>query len=168
MKPGDKPEGGKVSIGAELIIPIGGLLFAIYYLSSIWNIRWEAQVNGFFHSAVLLTLVVLFLIKTFGRVARGEADLRLGDKLGSKALLRGRLGLVVITAVFVVALPWLGFTLATFLFLVANLAFLGGRSPMQLAAVPLGLAAGGYVLFIVALNARFPHGVIEHLLAAIF
>lgn len=168
MKPGDKPESGKISIGAELIIPIGGLLFAVYYLTSIWNIRWEAQVNGFFHSTILLVLVVLFLVKTFGRVARGEADLRFGDRLGSKALLKSRLGLVVLTAAFVVALPWLGFTLATFLFLVATLAFLGVRSPKKLILVPLCLAAGGYVLFIAALNARFPHGVIENLLAAIF
>lgn len=168
MNAGDKSESGKVSIGAELIIPITALLFAVYYLTSIWNIRWEAQVNGLFHSTILLVLVVAFFIKTFGRVARGKADLRLGDKLGTKELLKSRLGLIVITAVFVLALPWLGFTLSTFLFMVATLAFFGIRSPMKLAVIPLCVAAGGYVLFILALNARFPHGPVENLLAVMF
>lgn len=168
MKAGDKPERGKASIGAELIIPVAGLLFAVYYLTSIWNIRWEAQVNGLFHSTLLLILVVVFLIKTFGRIARGEADLRLGDKLGNPKLLRDRVGLIFITAVFVLALPYLGFTLSTFLFMLATLAFFGIRAPVKLAAIPLCVSAGGYVLFILALNARFPHGPVEDLLAAIF
>jgi hypothetical protein len=168
MKAGDKPERGKASIGAELIIPVAGLLFAVYYLTSIWNIRWEAQVNGLFHSSILLVLVAAFLIKTFGRLARGEVDLRLGNKLGTPRLLWQRLGLIVITSVFVLALPWLGFTLSTFLFMVATLAFFGIRSPAKLVGIPLCVAAGGYVLFILALNARFPHGPVEDLLAAIF
>ena len=61
MNAGDKQGNGKISIGAELIIPVFGLLFAVYYLTSIWNIRWEAQVNGFFHSTILLILVAAFL-----------------------------------------------------------------------------------------------------------
>jgi hypothetical protein len=168
MKAGDTPESGKVSVGAELIIPVAGLLFAVYYLTSIWNIRWEAQVNGLFHSTVLLVLVVAFFVRTFRRIARGEVDLRLGSKLGTPRLLRDRLGLVVITAIFVIALPWLGFTLATFLFMVATLAFFGIRAPVKLAGIPLCVAAGGYILFIVALNARFPHGPVENLLAVVF
>jgi hypothetical protein len=168
MNAGDKSEGGKVSVGAELIIPVASLLFAIYYLTSIWNIRWEAQVNGFFHSTILLILVVAFLIKTFGRVARGEVDLKFGDRLGTKELLKSRLGIIAITAAFVFTLPYVGFTLGTFLFLVAALLFFGIRSRKVLILVPLCLAGVGYVLFIAALNARFPHGLIENLLAAIF
>ncbi|WP_316977114.1 tripartite tricarboxylate transporter TctB family protein [Shumkonia mesophila] len=167
MKAGDKSETGKVSVGAELIIPIASLLFAVYYLTSIWNIRWEAQVNGFFHSTILLILIVAFLIKTFARIARGEADLRFGERLGTTALLKSRLGLIGITAVFVFTLPYLGFTLGTFLFLLATMLFFGIRSRKLLILVPLCLAAGGYILFIAALNARFPRGVIENLLAAI-
>lgn len=167
MKAGEKSQSGKASVGAELIIPVAGLLFAVYYLTSIWNIRWEAQVNGFFLSAVLLVLVAVFLVRTFRRIARGEADLRLGEKLGTPQLLRQRLGLIAITAVFVFVLPWIGFTLSTFLFLLATLLFFGIRSPLTLAVIPLSVAAGGYVLFIVALNARFPHGPVEKLLASI-
>jgi len=167
MKADDKSRGEKASVGAELIIPVAGLLFAVYYLTSIWDIRWEAQVNGFFLSSVLLILVAAFLVRTFRRLSRGEVDLRLGDKLGTPRLLRDRLGLIVITAVFVFVLPWIGFTLSTFLFLLATLFFFGIRSPLTLAAIPLLVAAGGYVLFIVALNARFPHGPVEKLLASI-
>jgi len=168
MNAGEKPEGGKAALGAELIIPIFGLLFAVYYLTSIWNIRWEAQVNGFFHSTILLILVIAFLVRTFRRIARGEADLRLGGKLGTGRLLRDRLGLILITAIFVLALPWLGFTLSTLLFLIAMLAFFGIRSLWKLTVIPLCVAIGGYVLFIVALNARFPHGPVENVLGSIF
>lgn len=168
MQAGDKSEGGKKSIGAELIIPVAGLLFAVYYLTSIWNIKWEAQVNGFFHSTMLLILTTAFFIRTARQVTRGEVDLRLGDKLGTGTLLKQRLGLVAITIVFVLLLPWLGFTLSTFLFLIGTMAFFGIRSPAKLVGVPLALSAGGYVLFIVALNARFPHGIVEEALGAIF
>lgn len=168
MKAGDKSETGKVSIGAELIIPIASLLFAVYYLASIWNIRWEAQINGLFHSSILLILVVVFFIKMFGQIARGEVDLKFGNRLGTKELLKSRLGIIGLTAVFVLTLPYLGFTLGTFLFLLASLLFFGIRSRKVLIWVPLCLSGIGYVLFIAALNARFPRGVIENLLAAIF
>lgn len=168
MKAGDKSETDKVSVGAELIIPIASLLFAVYYLTSIWGIRWEAQVNGLFHSAVLLLLVIVFLIKTFGRIARGEADLKFGKRLGTRSLLIQRLSLIGLAAIFVVTLPYLGFTLGTFLFLVVTLYYFQIRSWKVLTFVPLGMATAGYILFIAALNARFPHGVVENLLAAIF
>jgi hypothetical protein len=73
-----------------------------------------------------------------------------------------------ITAVFVVLLPYLGFTLGTFLFLLGALLFFGVRSRKILVLVPLCLAGSGYILFIAALNARLPRGIVENLLAAVF
>ena len=168
MTTGEKSEKKIASVGGELIIPVGGLLFAIYYLYSIRKLPWEAQVDGLFISVVLLILAIVFLVKMFARLARGEANLGFGPLLGTAKLMRERGGLVGLTILFVTGLPWLGFTATIFLFLVGGMLLLGVRSLRRLIVVPLCLSFGGYLLFIVALNATLPRGIAERLLGMIF
>ena len=164
----EKSEKQPTSVGGELVIPIGSLMLAAYYLYSIRNVPWEAQINGFFLSVVLLILASLFLIRTLGKIARGKADLGFGPLYGSAELFRKRIGLVGLMVLFIVALDWIGFTATIFLFLVASMLLLGVRARGKLIAIPVILSIGGYFLFIVALNSQLPRGVVERLLGAIF
>lgn len=168
MTTGEKSERKTASVGGELIIPVGGLLFAVYYLYSIRSLPWEAQINGFFISIVLLILAALFLVRTFGRLARGEVDLGFGPVVGKIVLFRKRIGLIVLTILFVNVLPVIGFTATVFLFLVAGMLLLGVRSPIRLFTISFCLSLGGYLLFVVALNSTLPRGAVERLLGAIF
>lgn len=79
-----------------------------------------------------------------------------------------RLSLIAAIVVFILALPYLGFTLATALFMVAAMRLLGVRSPRSLLAVSASVAGGGYLLFIAFLDTRFPRGPIEQLLRWLF
>jgi hypothetical protein len=75
---------------------------------------------------------------------------------------------VAAIVVFILVLPYLGFTLATALFMIAAMLILGVRKPASLLSVALAVAGGGYILFIAFLNTRFPRGPIEHLLKPLF
>ena len=158
----------KQAVGATLIIPVAALLFAVYYVVSIWELPWEAQLNGFFLSAVLTILVAAFLFKTIKALCRGKADLGFDSVVDSPQLLRLRLGLIIFTIGFVFIISWIGFTATTFLFLVLTMRYLGVRSWKRLITVSGIISGAGYLLFIVGFKATFPRGIVENVLAVIF
>jgi hypothetical protein len=155
-------------VGGDLIIPIAAVAFTLYYFSSIINSPWEAQVNAFFVGSILIVLVVVQLIRSGRMLLTGEGDLSLGELLGPPAIRRKRLLLLLLTIGYVVVVEWLGFTLTTFLFLTAAMLLLNdGRRPAFILGVAAAMALGGYLLFVVAFQTRFPEGPLEHLLGAV-
>ncbi len=159
---------GKTPLGADLVIPALALGFAVYFFFSIADLSWEAKANGVLIGAILVVLVAIQLVRVGVQVAKGKANLgfeRLWEP--PEALLR-RVGLVLITIAFIVAIRWLGLTLALFVALAGALYLMGVRKPAPLLLVPLAVAASAYLLFIVALDSDLPRGPVEQLLAALF
>jgi hypothetical protein len=155
-------------VGGDLIIPIAAVAFTLYYFASIIDSPFEAQVNAFFVGSILLALVAILLIKLGRALMIGEADLRLGGLIEPVGIAPKRLILLLLAIAYVMVIGWLGFTLTTFAFLATAMLVLNeGRR----AGFALGLAAalslGGYVLFIVAFQTRFPDGPFERLLGAL-
>ncbi len=155
-------------MGGELIIPLMAFLFALYYWVTIWDLTWEAQVNGLLIGGVLFALTTIFFIRTLLRFRRDEVTLGLGSLLYPLRLQAVRLGLIVLSSMYIFAIQWLGFTLTTFFFSFGSLYLLGVRSWSKLLGIPLLLAVSGYGLFILALNARFPLGPVENALSGLF
>lgn len=155
-------------VGGDLILPLAGIAFTIYYFVTIWDLVWEAQVNGLMIGSVLLALIAIFLIRTGIEVAKGRATLDLGPLIRPLDVQLKRLALVVLSIAFIELIQWLGFTLAMFLFLLSGLYTMGVRDRKRLIGLPAILSLSGYFLFIVALDTRFPHGPIERLLGMIF
>ena len=186
----DKPE--KMAIGGELIIPVAGLLFTLYYFSTIINSPWTAQVSAFFVGAVLIFLIAIFFIKSALAVKRGEANLRMDSLLSPRSLVPKRLALAVKRGEanlrmdsllsprslvpkrlallgLIVLVEWGGFTLTVFAFLtLAMLLLTGGRNKRFIVLLCAGLALGGYLLFILAFDTRFPDGPFEQLMEQVF
>ena len=159
----DKPE--KKAIGGELIIPVAGILFTLYYFSTIINSPWTAQVSAFFVGAVLIFLIAIFFIKSALAVKHGEADLRMDSLLSPRSFIPKRLALLGLTLGFIVLVEWGGFTLTVFAFLtLAMLLLTGGRNKRFIVLLCAGLALGGYLLFILAFDTRFPDGPFERLM----
>jgi len=155
-------------VGGDLIIPIAAVAFTLYYFSSIISSPWEAQVNAFFVGSILLVLVAVQLVRSGRQLLTGEGDLGLGELIGPTTILRKRLLLLLLTIGYVAVIEWLGFTLTTFLFLTAAMLLLNdGRRPGFILGLAAALALGGYLLFIVAFQTRFPTGPLEHLLGAV-
>lgn len=159
----------KQSVGGELLIPIAAIVFTLYYFATILDSPWEAQVNAFFVGSILIGLVAIFLFKTIRALLAAEADLRIGGLTEPAWIMPKRLGLLALTIGYIVVIAWGGFTLTTFVFLSAAMLLLsGGRKPWLILGLAGGLALGGYLLFIVAFETRFPAGPFEWLMAAVF
>ena len=154
-------------VGGDLILPLMAAGYAAYYLFTIREFPWEAQINGTFIAIVIWLLVAAILIRTFLRLRRNEVTLRPTGVTTPRAKLLQRTAFVLLTALNIALMPWLGFTLTVMLFLVTSMWLLGVRGAKQLVGIPLAAGAIGYVFFIVALDTRLPHGPVEWLLQAL-
>jgi hypothetical protein len=151
----------KKQVGADTIIPILGALYAVYYVASVWDFPPEAQRSGIFMASLLLILVFLFFVRTAYEFATGKAELDFSALLGPKDGRKSRLAFFGLILGYLVIVPWGGFTLTTFLFLLGG-SLLAGLRPFKKALIFAGCAAiSGWLFFIVLLNTRFPVGPFE-------
>lgn len=157
----------KTPLGADLVIPLLALAFAIYFFISIADLAWEAKANGVVVGTVLVVLVAVQLARIGVRLVRAEGDLRADPLWKPWDVLLKRVGMVLISVAFIVSLPWLGLTLAVWLAMIASLLVMGIRRRSTLLWLPVGIAAVVYVMFIAILESDFPRGPIERLLAAL-
>ena len=157
----------KAPLGADFIIPALALCFAGYFFFAIADLAWEAKANGVLIGTVLVVLIGIQAVRVGMELAAGRANLSLDTLTAPRDALGKRLGMVLLTVVFIAAMPWLGLTLSLFLGLAAGLYLMGVRKRSHLIWVPVAVAACAYLLFIAALNSDFPHGPLEHLLAAL-
>jgi hypothetical protein len=167
-EPGNVPR-KKQALGADLIIPVGTILFAAYYLYTVWDLPWQAKAAGLGIAAAMAIVLALLAVRFVREWAARRANLGLGDLAFPTVTLAQRLGLLAAAIVFVFAMPLVGFTLGLFLFLMAGMIILSGLSQLRSATIiALLVSIGGYLLFIVLVRARFPHGPVETFLDSIF
>jgi hypothetical protein len=155
-------------LGADLIIPVLAAGFTLYYLISSSNLVWEARANGTVVGVTLLTLIAIQVGRVVIQLRNGTGSLGFGDLGRWTPAQAQRLMLIGTLILFVATIPWLGTTLGLFVVMLAAMWFLGVRKPSTLLGVALGVSATVYLLFIVALGARFPAGPIENGLAPLF
>lgn len=162
----DNPgNGGKKQIGGELVIPVAALIFTLYYFSTIVDSPWTAQVSAFFIGSILLMLIAIFFVKSAIAWRAGEVSLGMDDLAEPRSFIPKRLVLFGLTLGFIVVVQWGGFTITTFVFLGLSMLLLSGRRRWRLIlGLSAGLAIGGYLLFILAFDTRFPDGPFEQLM----
>ena len=172
MSAEDEPNPGKPqkrAAGAELVLPFVGLVFTIYYFTTIIDVPWTAQVSAFFVGVILIGLVIALFIRTAINVRRGEATLSFGHLIAPRDYVPKRAALLGLTLSYIFFIEWGGFTITTFFFLfLAMLLLSNGKHKRLILALSLSLSIGGYFLFIVAFNTRFPRGPVELLLNGVF
>lgn len=152
----------KRHVGGELVIPIAGLLFTLYYFSTILNSPWTAQISAFFIGAILIALTVAYLVKTMIEYRAGLVDMKMGALAEPAALLPKRLILFGLTLGYIYVIHLLGFTLTTFVFMAASMALLSnGRRLGFVIMLSAIVALAGWALFILAFDTRFPLGPFE-------
>jgi hypothetical protein len=167
----DNPEHGRhhrKGVGADLILPLMAAGYAAYYVFTIREFPWEAQMNGTFIAVVIWLLVGAFLVRTLLRLRRNEVTLRATGITTPRAKLLQRIGFVALTALNIGLMPWLGFTLTVVVFLASSMWLLGVRTAKPLILIPFVAGAVGYVFFVVALDTRLPKGPVEWLLQPLF
>ena len=155
----------KRAVGGDLVLPLAGLAFTIYYFLTIIDSPWTAQVSAFFVGSVLMLLIAVFLVRTAVDLLRGQASAGMGGLLSWADVHSGRAVLLVATLGFVFLIDRAGFTLTTLVFLAISMAVLNrGRRLGLIALLSVGVSLGGYLLFLVAFETRFPRGPLERLL----
>ena len=157
----------KAPLGADLIIPALALCFATYFFFSIADLAWEAKANGVLIGTILIALIAIQAVRIGMGLAAGRGDLSLDALIAPREALPKRLGMVLLTVIFIAAMPWLGLTLSLFLGLAAALYLMGVRGRSQLFWVPFSVAASAYLLFIALLNTDLPHGPVENSITAL-
>ena len=158
----------KTPVGADLILPVSAAAYAIYYVWSVRNFPTEAQISGFLLAGLLLLFVLLYFVRIGLGLASGRYSLGIGKFLGPRESVGPRVTFFALIVVSMIVIPWLGFTLTTFLFLLASFLVLGVR-PIRRAFLVAGVAAlGGWLFFIVLLSTRFPQGPFERAAEALF
>lgn len=164
----EQPEGSGRQAGGELVIPVMAIALALYFFSTILESPWTAQVSAFLIGGVLIALCLLFIARTALAVRRGPVALGFGNLISREDWRTGRIGLFAATVGYVLLIDWGGFTLTTFAFLAASMAILSrGRRPGLIALVSAAMALGGWALFILAFDTRFPRGWFEDTMAAV-
>lgn len=153
----------KAPLGADLVIPLLALGFAAYFFWSIADLAWEAKANGVVIGAALVVLVLVQIAAIAVQVAKGAADLSTAPLWQPPEVLAKRVGMVLVTVAFIAALPVLGLTLALAIAMAAALLVMGARRLGTVLWISLTVAAAACILFIVILDAAFPHGPIEKL-----
>jgi hypothetical protein len=159
---------GREPLGADLIIPGLATGLTLYYLVTTAGLVWEAKATGLFAGAVLLALCAAQVLRLARRIAAHPSSLTLGELLTNDVENRRRLGLLLLVAVFIATVGWLGTTIGLLLLLIASMLMTGVRDVRTLAAVAVTTSAAVYVLLILLLNTRLPRGPLEKLLAAAF
>ncbi|MCZ6484010.1 MAG: hypothetical protein O6757_12345 [Alphaproteobacteria bacterium] len=163
----ENPE--RKSLGGDLVLPIGAFIFTLYYFYTIIDVPRIAQVSAFFVGTILIFLLILLAVRIGREVKAGTADLRLGRLGEPRSFIPKRLALFALTLGFIFFVEWLGFTLTVFAFLsLAMLLLSGGKKKGLAFSIAAILAFGGYLLFIVAFNTRFPAGPFEQLMEWLF
>ena len=159
----------KKAIGGDLIIPVAALVFTVYYITTIIDVPWTAQVSAFFVGAILILLIVIFAIRTALSLGRGEVSLRVGDILEPVLFVPRRIVLLALTIGYVLLIQWAGFTITTFIFLFLAMLLLNeGRNKRLILLLSVTFSIGGWLLFIVAFETRFPAGPFEQFMKGLF
>ncbi len=152
----------KRALGGELVIPVCAIVFTLYYFITIIDSPWTAQVSAFFIGVILLLLSVMFIIRCVLQVRRGEADYSLSRLFSGADIRSGRLALLAVTIGYIIVIDYLGFTITTFLFLFLGMLVLNQwRNKGVIGVLSASMALGGYLLFILAFDTRFPRGPFE-------
>lgn len=166
-RPEESGEQGR-QMGGELIVPLLALAFTLYYISSVIDSPWSAQLNAFMVGSVLIVLVLLFFGYAAREVLKGRATLGVSNLLAPYEILPKRAGFVALSLAYLVVMPWLGLTLTTFLFMASSMLLLGGgRRPLLALSAAAVMAVTALVVFIILFQKRFPEGPVEFLVEAL-
>jgi hypothetical protein len=157
------------SVGSELIIPISAVVFTLYYFYTIVDAPWTAQVAAFIVGSILILLVVWFFVRSIRSLKTGQGVLNFSSLVRPTSLVPKRAVLLVITIAYIFTVPILGFTITTFLFLGSAMLVLNDFEKKGFITVlAIFLSVGGYLLFVVAFETRFPEGPFEKIMKGLF
>jgi hypothetical protein len=157
----DGPSQRSVEIG----VAVAMLIFAaiVIYGSLQVGINWgpEGPRAGFFPFYVALAIISASLINLYRIVMDAGLSRRLFAEWGQ---LRQVMAVILPTTAYVLAVPWLGLYVASFLLIAVFMRWLGKYRWSLIAAVSIGVPLVAFIMFEKWFQVPLPKGPIEELL----
>jgi len=155
----------KKNVAGEFIIPAISVLFTLYYISTIVDSPWTAQVNAFLVGSVLLFVAAIFFVQKGLALRRHNAQFHIDFSAIPKAVKTPQTAFIVVSLLYLVFVDFLGFTLTTIIFFWVSMMILDrGKRPFMKAFIATIMALIGYAVFIAMFETRLPNGIIEQLI----
>ncbi|PWK62268.1 tripartite tricarboxylate transporter TctB family protein [Roseicyclus mahoneyensis] len=153
----------------ELIIPIGTIAFAIYYLSTVWDLPFQAKVVGIYVASAIGILSFLLAIR-FGReILTGAKSLGFAGFFSDPVSEGRRWGVLALSIGFILLMPVLGFVVTIFAFVFSTVIVIGGVQRLKAAFfTALGMSTVAFLVFLVLVQVRFPTNIIDQTLKGLF
>ncbi len=98
----------KTPVGADLIIPVAAAAYGVYYVASVTDFPFEAQISGIVLAGVLGILVLFYFFRVARGLRSGELSLGVGQFFGPADSLPARAAFIGLIVGFIVVLPYLG------------------------------------------------------------
>jgi hypothetical protein len=153
----------------ELIIPVGAIAFAIYYLSTVWELPFQAKVVGIYVASAIGILSLALFIR-FGReLITRDKSFGFGGFFSDPVSEGKRWSVLALTLAFIGLMPVLGFTLTLFFYVFLAVILIGGIARLKAAIITATcLTTVAFLIFIVFVRVRFPTTIIDTTLRDIF
>lgn len=152
----------------ELIIPVGSILFAIYYLSTVWTLPFQAKVVGIYVASAIGLLSLALFARFAVELARGKKSLGISGFFSDPVAEGRRWGVLLATVLFIALLPYLGLTVAMFLFVFSTVILIGGKARLRAAfVIATGITVTAFSIFILFVRVRLPLSVVDETLRSL-
>jgi hypothetical protein len=147
---------------------VGAIAFAIYYLSTVWTLPFQAKVVGIYVSGAIGILSLILFVR-FGRELRSGAKALSWNGFFSNPVDESRRwGAMLATVLFIALMPVTGFALTLFVYVLTLVLLVGGRTKLKagmiIATVITVIAFG---IFILGVKVRFPQSPIDEFLKSL-
>lgn len=158
IKKADLGKDNKIIKGEELIIPILFLLFSLIYLAQVWQEAYIVVLWPFIVMALLLGSIIFLLIKLFVEQTEPKAKPK---KMLANIILwlsdnRKPLFIVLFTILYLSFLPYLGFSLSNFLYLMVLFWVLGTHQFLSNISLAAAISAILHLIMIEFLQMTIP------------
>ena len=110
----------------ELIIPAGAIAFAIYYLSTVWELPFQAKVVGIYVASAIGLLSLLLFFRFRREILSGAKSLSFAGFFSDPVSEGRRWSVLALTFAFIGLMPVMGFVVTLFLFVFLAVIVIGG------------------------------------------
>jgi hypothetical protein len=153
----------------ELIIPIAAIGFAIYYLSTVWQLPFQAKVIGLYVGSAIGILSAILFVRFGIELFTGKKSFGVAGFSSDSVTEWRRWTILGLTCAFIGLMQFIGFVVSIFLFVFLAVLIIGGIQRLKPAILTAtGMTVVAFLIFIVFVKVRFPTTIIDETLKDLF
>lgn len=146
----------------ELIIPVGAIAFAIYYLSTVWQLPFQARVVGIYVAAAIGLLSLALFVRFARDVFGGGKSLGFAGFFSDPVSEGRRWSVLALTFAFIGLMPVVGFAVSIFAFVFSTVIVIGGMRRLKAAFIlATCMTVVAFSIFILVVKVRFPLSAVD-------